>query len=71
MDRKTCLITGASSGIGESLARLLIKDGWLVVGIARRTEKLEKLNNHHLQGEGLNFNQFEIDRYHEVARLPG
>ncbi|MFV1010833.1 SDR family NAD(P)-dependent oxidoreductase [Wolbachia endosymbiont of Nasonia vitripennis] len=43
MDRKTCLITGASSGIGESLARLLIKDGWFVVGIARRTEKLEKL----------------------------
>ncbi|MGL9759388.1 MAG: SDR family NAD(P)-dependent oxidoreductase [Wolbachia sp.] len=43
MDRKICLITGASSGIGESLARLLIKDGWFVIGIARRTEKLEKL----------------------------
>ncbi|WP_237342923.1 SDR family NAD(P)-dependent oxidoreductase [Wolbachia endosymbiont of Folsomia candida] len=43
MDRKICLITGASSGIGESLALLLIKDGWFVVGVARRTEKLEKL----------------------------
>ncbi|GFY65278.1 fatty acyl-CoA reductase [Trichonephila inaurata madagascariensis] len=43
MDRKICLITGASSGIGESLAQLLIKDGWFVVGIARRTEKLEKI----------------------------
>ncbi|WP_375604284.1 SDR family NAD(P)-dependent oxidoreductase [Wolbachia endosymbiont of Anurida maritima] len=43
MGRKICLITGASSGIGESLARLLIKDGWFVIGIARRTEKLEKL----------------------------
>ncbi|WP_255359873.1 exonuclease domain-containing protein [Wolbachia endosymbiont of Laodelphax striatellus] len=30
-----------------------------------------ELNNHHLQGEGLNFNQFEIDHCHEVARLPG
>ncbi|WP_410542684.1 SDR family NAD(P)-dependent oxidoreductase [Wolbachia endosymbiont of Tetranychus urticae] len=35
--------TGASSGIGESLAHLLIKDGWFVISIARRTEKLEKL----------------------------
>ncbi|RDD34293.1 Fatty acyl-CoA reductase [Wolbachia endosymbiont of Cylisticus convexus] len=43
MDKKICLITGTSSGIGESLARLLIKDGWFVIGIARRTEKLEKL----------------------------
>ncbi|WP_353270333.1 SDR family NAD(P)-dependent oxidoreductase [Wolbachia endosymbiont (group A) of Myopa testacea] len=43
MDRKVCLITGTSSGIGKSLAQLLIKDGWFVVGIARHTEKLEKL----------------------------
>ena len=34
-------------------------------------EEDSKLNNHHLQGEGLNFNQFEIDHCHEVARLPG
>ncbi|WP_264336634.1 MULTISPECIES: hypothetical protein [unclassified Wolbachia] len=31
----------------------------------------KKLNNHYLQGEGLNINQFEIDHCHEVARLPG
>lgn len=51
MSRKICLITGASSGIGENLARLLIKDGWLVVGAARRTEKLKKLKEEF----GINF----------------
>ncbi|WP_395461713.1 SDR family NAD(P)-dependent oxidoreductase [Wolbachia endosymbiont (group A) of Therophilus tumidulus] len=51
MDQKICLITGASSGIGENLARLLIKDGWLVVGVARRTEKLKKLK----ENLGINF----------------
>lgn len=43
MDQKICLITGVSSGIGESLTRLLTKDGWFVVGIARRIERLEEL----------------------------
>lgn len=51
MDQKICLIIGASSGIGENLARLLIKDGWLVVGVARRTEKLKKFK----EELGINF----------------
>lgn len=39
---KTILITGASSGFGESIARLLAKDNKLIL-IARRKEKLEIL----------------------------
>lgn len=34
------LVTGASSGIGEALTRELISKGWIVVGMARRSEKL-------------------------------
>ena len=37
---KICLLTGASSGIGKELARLLIAQGFTVVGVARNEEKL-------------------------------
>ncbi|MBN2520134.1 MAG: SDR family NAD(P)-dependent oxidoreductase [Bacteroidales bacterium] len=42
---KTILITGASSGIGESLALQLSKMGAKVALFARRKEKLEKIKN--------------------------
>jgi len=38
-----CLVTGASSGIGEQVCRKFIADGNLVIGIARNSDKLEKL----------------------------
>ncbi len=40
---KTCLVTGASSGIGKELARQMVKRDWKVVGIARRAELLDEL----------------------------
>ena len=40
---KTALITGASSGIGENLTRIMIANGWKVIGLARRVEKLIQL----------------------------
>ena len=40
------VITGASSGIGYSLARRLAKRGWRVSAIARRYEKLSELQQH-------------------------
>ena len=43
LEKKVCLITGASSGIGENLARILIKQGWIVIGIGRRLERLTAL----------------------------
>jgi len=46
MDRKNvALVTGASSGIGEALTRELISKDWIVVGIARRVEKLNTIKN--------------------------
>lgn len=44
---KTCLVTGASSGIGKALAEEMIKRGWKVIGVARRTKLLEKLKQQH------------------------
>jgi len=40
---KTCLITGASSGLGYELSREMIKRKWKVIGVARRAEKLKDI----------------------------
>ncbi len=37
------LITGASAGIGEAIARRFAAAGWAIVAVARRPEKLEAL----------------------------
>jgi uncharacterized protein len=39
----TCLVTGASSGIGADIARALAARGYGVTIVARRTERLEQL----------------------------
>ena len=37
------IVTGASSGIGAATARLLVKSGHIVIGIARDADKLDSL----------------------------
>lgn len=41
--RQIALVTGASSGIGEAISLELAKRGWLVIGIARSSDKLSQL----------------------------
>ena len=43
MEEKLALVTGASSGIGESLCRDLVSRGWSVIGVARTEEALNRI----------------------------
>ena len=45
LEGRTCLVTGASSGIGAGVARLLALQGARVAGIARRAEQLQELGD--------------------------
>ena len=42
--QKTAIITGASDGIGAAFTKLLIKNGWKVIGIGRSLKKLKAIS---------------------------
>jgi short-subunit dehydrogenase len=52
LNGQTALVTGASSGIGEAIARYLAQDGATVVITARRQERLDALKTEIEQGGG-------------------
>lgn len=43
MSQKTIMITGATSGFGEAIARLFAHDGWKLILTGRRHQRLEDL----------------------------
>lgn len=61
---KTCLVTGASSGIGLELSREMVKRGWRVIGIARRENKLKELERE------LSTNKFGTNDFGSQAFIP-
>jgi 3-hydroxy acid dehydrogenase/malonic semialdehyde reductase len=45
MSSKKAIVTGASSGFGFETAKILANNGWQVLAIARRVNKLKELQN--------------------------
>ena len=62
MATKTCLVTGASSGIGLEFSREMVKRGWKVIGIARREDKLKELE-HELGTNKFGTNKFGTNKF--------
>nr|CAD7586849.1 unnamed protein product [Timema genevievae] len=48
---RVALVTGASAGIGEAIAKALVKQGMKVVGLARSLDRM-KVNNYEKELEG-------------------
>nr|WP_314446293.1 SDR family NAD(P)-dependent oxidoreductase [uncultured Sphingomonas sp.] len=69
---KTCLITGATAGIGAASARAFVGAGWRVIGTGRRVERLRDLQEE-LGGAflPLSIDMRDVDAVETLARLEG
>lgn len=61
---KRIIIIGATSGIGEELARQAAKNGYIVGGTGRRTERLKRLKEE--LGENFHFTGMDVTRHDEA-----
>ena len=57
----TALITGASSGIGMSMARMLAEDGWNLIVIGRNVESMNALRDEIVSKNGVDVRVIEKD----------
>ena len=63
MKNKIILITGATSGLGEAMAKSFAKQGAKIIGTGRRADRLKKLQKQ----LGKNFLGLEFDIRDETA----
>lgn len=65
---RTCLITGASSGIGADLARVLAGKGFGVTLVARREDRLRDLADELADRSGIRAEVMAVDLADDAAR---
>jgi 3-hydroxy acid dehydrogenase/malonic semialdehyde reductase len=66
---RIALVTGATAGFGNAIARRLIKDGWRVIATGRRQDRLDAL--HAGLGDALLPLRLDVTDAEAVAALPG
>jgi len=64
---KTALVTGASSGIGEAIARILAENNYNLVICGRREDKLILLRNELAKKVAVNYLVFDVRDREQVA----
>jgi len=70
LSNRVALVTGASSGIGEAIAKKLAESGASLVIAARRIEKLEKIRNDLLQeGNIVAAMQADVTKLDDMKKL--
>ena len=61
MSKEYAVVTGSSSGMGMEFAKLLAKQGYNLVLVARRTERLEQLQKEILQANTIDIHVVSLD----------
>lgn len=67
--KKTALVTGASSGIGRAISRMLVEKGYIVYGIGRTFAGKEKLPDEKLVGGKFYPIEFDLLQHQRLPEL--
>jgi 3-hydroxybutyrate dehydrogenase len=70
-NKKTALVSGSSSGIGEGIAKVLLQKGYRVImhGMETEAEVAHVINNAKKYGEVLSYHNFDLSNVHAIENF--